>query len=100
MTLRFEVPDVPTPQACCKGRGEALPVDASAQAAAGTPPIASRTPNEVWDLANLIKPTLDAMESVFGGCAHGAAGHRVIVILNGQSSAHFEIGEVGGYPWT
>lgn len=27
---------------------------------------ASRTPNEVWDLDNLIKPTLDAMEGVFG----------------------------------
>lgn len=27
---------------------------------------ASRTPNEVWDLDNLIKPTLDAMEGIFG----------------------------------
>ena len=27
---------------------------------------ASRTPNEVWDLDNLVKPTLDAMEGVFG----------------------------------
>jgi hypothetical protein len=26
----------------------------------------SRTPNEVWDLGYLIKPTLDAMEGVFG----------------------------------
>jgi hypothetical protein len=25
-----------------------------------------RTPNEVWDLDNLIKPTLDAMEGIFG----------------------------------
>jgi Holliday junction resolvase RusA-like endonuclease len=27
---------------------------------------AARSPNEVWDLDNLIKPTLDAMEGVFG----------------------------------
>lgn len=27
---------------------------------------AARTANEVWDLDNLIKPTLDAMEGVFG----------------------------------
>ncbi|MFD0903310.1 RusA family crossover junction endodeoxyribonuclease [Actinomadura sediminis] len=27
---------------------------------------AARTSNEVWDLDNLIKPTLDAMEGVFG----------------------------------
>lgn len=26
----------------------------------------ARTPNEVWDLDNLIKPTLDAMEGIFG----------------------------------
>jgi len=26
----------------------------------------ARTANEVWDLDNLIKPTLDAMEGVFG----------------------------------
>ena len=26
----------------------------------------SRTANEVWDLDNLIKPTLDAMEGIFG----------------------------------
>jgi Holliday junction resolvase RusA-like endonuclease len=29
-----------------------------------TPP--ARTTNDVWDLDNLIKPTLDAMEGVFG----------------------------------
>lgn len=28
----------------------------------------SRTANKVWDLDNLIKPTLDAMEGVFGLC--------------------------------
>lgn len=27
---------------------------------------ASQNVNEVWDLDNLIKPTLDAMESIFG----------------------------------
>lgn len=27
---------------------------------------ASRTSNDVWDLDNLIKPTLDAMEGLFG----------------------------------
>lgn len=27
---------------------------------------ASRTPNEVWDIDNLVKPTLDAMEGIFG----------------------------------
>jgi hypothetical protein len=27
---------------------------------------APRTPNEVWDIDNLVKPTLDAMEGVFG----------------------------------
>jgi Holliday junction resolvase RusA-like endonuclease len=27
----------------------------------------ARNANEVWDLDNLIKPTLDAMEGVFGG---------------------------------
>lgn len=29
----------------------------------------ARNPNEVWDLDNLIKPTLDAMEGVFGARA-------------------------------
>ncbi|MEU5962039.1 hypothetical protein ABZ777_12620 [Micromonospora parva] len=41
----------------------------------------ARNANEVWDLDNLIKPTLDAMEGVFGrrewaGPAQ-AADHRV-----------------------
>jgi Holliday junction resolvase RusA-like endonuclease len=26
----------------------------------------SRAPNEVWDIDNLVKPTLDAMEGIFG----------------------------------
>lgn len=29
----------------------------------------ARTPNERWDLDNLVKPTLDAMEGVFGSRA-------------------------------
>lgn len=28
----------------------------------------TKTASEVWDLDNLIKPTLDAMEGVFGDC--------------------------------
>lgn len=30
---------------------------------------AARTANEVWDLDNLVKPTLDAMEGIFGARA-------------------------------
>ncbi|MFI6744506.1 hypothetical protein ACIBI9_67685 [Nonomuraea sp. NPDC050451] len=31
--------------------------------------VAARNANEVWDLDNLIKPTLDAMEGIFGARA-------------------------------
>jgi hypothetical protein len=42
--------------------------------------------NEVWDLDNLIKPTLDAMEGVSGPGGSAATGRRPCGLPNGQQA--------------